>query len=152
MGAIGGQCSTLPVPIQGREELMVREELWREVHRLFTMERAALDDLILRRLLQAEAERLNVKVDPGEEDVVFGQAHGGQPGESRLLVVESREKTEDLRQQILKGGDFGGLVRQHTKGGYKESGGDMGWVDPHALPPPRSKRFATRGSRPWWRP
>lgn len=163
------------------------------------VERAALDDLILRRILQVEAERLKVKVEPGEEDVIFGQAHGGQPGESRLLamakksgqdvelvrqevrrqlmvtrlaekvtedvtvteedvskyyesnpqlstapplahlrllVVESRQKAEDLREQILKGGDFGALVRRYTLGGYKENGGDMGWIDPKVLPPP----------------
>jgi foldase protein PrsA len=163
------------------------------------VERAALDDLILRRLLQVEAERLQVKVGPGEEDVIFGQAHGGQPGESRLLamakksgqdveqvrqevrrqltmtrlaekvtegvtvsdedvakyyeshqelsavpalthlrllVVESQERAEQLRQRILKGEDFGALARQNSLGGYKESGGEMGWVDPHVLPPP----------------
>jgi foldase protein PrsA len=163
------------------------------------MERTALEDLISRKILQTEAERLKIKVEPGEEDVVFGQMHGGKPGESRLaemakktgqdvqrlreevrrqllmtrlaekvtegvtvsdedvvkyyeshpqitttpatahlrlLVVESKEKAEQLRKQILKGESFETLVSQQSTGGYKENGGDMGWVDPRMLPPP----------------
>ncbi|HSB81190.1 MAG TPA: peptidyl-prolyl cis-trans isomerase [Candidatus Methylomirabilis sp.] len=161
------------------------------------VERTVLDDLITRKLLQSEAERLRVKVEPGEEDVVFGQTHGGATGESklaemakrtgqdiqrmredvrrqllvtrlaekvtegvsvsdedvakyyethpetstspamaqlRLLIVETRGKAEQLRQQILSGESFEALVRQHSKGGYRERGGDMGWVDLRLLP------------------
>ena len=32
-------CSTLPAPTRGREEPMIREALWQEMHRLFTVER-----------------------------------------------------------------------------------------------------------------
>jgi len=160
-------------------------------------ERAALEDLITRRLLLAEAQRLKVEVAPGEEDAVFNKSHGGQPGEFRLqelakkrgqdlervredvrrqllmtrlaekitedvkvddedvakyyagrpqaftmpgpvhlrlLIVDSKEEAERLSEQAVKGGDFAALVRQHGKGGSKERGGDMGWVDPRMLP------------------
>src|SRR5512144_1455200 len=39
MDVPGGNCSTLPAPTRGREESMIREELWQEVHRLFTVDR-----------------------------------------------------------------------------------------------------------------
>ncbi len=64
MDRSGGGCSTLPVLTPGREELMVREELWREVHRLFSVEhwsKAAigreldLDVKTVRRCLQQPA-------------------------------------------------------------------------------------------------
>jgi len=32
-------CSTLPAPTRGREEPMIREALWQEIHRLFAVER-----------------------------------------------------------------------------------------------------------------
>ncbi len=175
----------------------LRPEVLSDPARKKEVERLALDDLITRRLMLAEAERLKVSVGPGEEDVVFGKAHGGQPGEPklaeaakksgedaermrqevrrqllmtrlkekltegvsvsdeevvqyyernkqtfmapgmahlRLLIVESREDAERLRGQALKGGNFEVLVRQHGKGGSKESGGDLGWVDPRMLP------------------
>ena len=32
-------CSTLPGPTRSREEPMIREALWQEIHRLFTVER-----------------------------------------------------------------------------------------------------------------
>ena len=35
----GTTCSTLPVPTRDREEPMIREALWQEIHRLFTVER-----------------------------------------------------------------------------------------------------------------
>ncbi len=165
-------------------------------------ERSALEDLVTRRLLLAEAQRLQIAVEPGEEDMAFGKAHGGKPGEFklveaakktgedvermrqevrrqllvtrlaekitgdvkvgdedvakyyeshrqsftmpgpahlRLLVVESKEEAERLREQALKGADFAALVRQHGKGGSKGRGGDMGWVDLRMLPAAMAK-------------
>ncbi len=175
----------------------LRAEVLSDPVRKKEVERLALDDLITRRLMLAEAERLRITVGTGEEDVVFGKAHGGQPGEPklaevakkagedsdrmrrevrgqlvmtrlrdkitetvsvsdeeianyynsrrqafaspalahlRLLIGESREEAERLRGQALKGADFATLVREHSKGGNKESGGDLGWVDPRMLP------------------
>ena len=176
----------------------IRPEVLSDPARKKDVERAALDDLVSRRLMLAEAERLNIIVGTGEEDVIFGKAHGGQPGEPklveaakkagenaeqmrqevrrqllmtrltekvtesvtvddedvakyyevhrqtfstpgtahlRLLIVESRKEAERLRSQAMKGADFGTLVRDYSKGGNKESGGDLGWVDPLMLPP-----------------
>jgi parvulin-like peptidyl-prolyl isomerase len=65
-------------------------------------ERAALDDLITRRVLLVEAERLKIVVGPGEEDVAFRTAHGGQPGEFKLADV-AKKKGEDvdrLREEV----------------------------------------------------
>ncbi len=177
----------------------LRPEILSDASRKKEVERLALDDLITRRLMLAEAERLKIVVGPGEEDVIFGKAHGGQPGELklaevakkagedtsrmrqevrsqllmtrlrdkiaegvsvtdedvakyyeshrqafaspelarlRLLILESRQEGERLRQQVLKGGDFAALAREHSKGGARERGGDMGWVDPRLLPAP----------------
>jgi transposase len=36
---VGNACSTLSAPTPGREEPMIREALWQEIHRLFTVER-----------------------------------------------------------------------------------------------------------------
>ncbi len=176
----------------------IRPEVLSDPARQKEVESTALDDLISRRLMLAEAERLNIIVGTGEEDVIFGKAHGGQPGEPklveaakkagenaeqmrqevrrqllmtrltekvtegvtvddedvakyykahrqtfstpgtahlRLLIVESPKEAERLRSQAKKGTDFGTLVRDYSKGGNKESGGDMGWVDPRMLPP-----------------
>jgi len=178
---------------QGR----IRPEALADPARRKEAERSALDDLVTRRLVLAEAEHLKVAVEPGEEDMAFRKAHGGQPGELklleaakkagedvermrqevrrqllmtrlaekvtegvtvndadvtkyyeshplvftqpgaarlRLLVVDSREEGERLRAQVLKGADFAALVRQYSKGGHKENGGEMGWVDPRMLP------------------
>jgi parvulin-like peptidyl-prolyl isomerase len=178
---------------QGR----LRPEAMADPARRKEAERAALDDLITRRVLLAEAQRLKIVVGPGEEDVAFRTAHGGQPGEFkladmakkkgedvdrlreevrgqllmtrlaekitedvrvsdedaakyyeahrqsftapgeahlRLLIVESKEDAEKLRAQAVKGADFAALVRQYGKGGHKENGGDMGWVDSRMLP------------------
>jgi len=179
---------------QGR----IRQESLADPVREKEAERVALDDLVTRRLLLAEAERLKITVGPGEEDVVFGKVHGAQPGEPklaeaakkagedtnrmrqevrnqllitrlrdkitedvsvsdediakyyeshrqafvapelarlRLLILDSRQEAERLHQQHLKGADFAALARERSKGGTRESGGDMGWVDPRMLPP-----------------
>lgn len=187
---------------QGR----IRPDVLAEPARRKEAERAALDDLITRRLLLAEAQRMKIEVGPGEEDVAFRTAHGGQPGQFkladiakkrgedvdrlreevrrqlvltrladkitedvkmtdedvakyyethrrsftapgevhlRLLIVDSREEAERLRAQAqAKGSDFAALVRQYSKGGHKENGGDMGWVDPRVLPASIAKAVA----------
>jgi hypothetical protein len=178
---------------QGR----VRPEALADPARRQEAERSALNDLITRRLLLAEAARLKIPLGPGEEDLAFNKAHGGQPGEAklaeaakkagedlermreevrrqllltrladkvtegvavdeadvakyyeahreaftvpgpvhlRLLIVDSRDEAERLRAQALRGADFAALVREHSKGGARESGGDMGWVDTRMLP------------------
>lgn len=178
---------------QGR----IRPDVQSDASRRVEAERFALDDLIAWRLMLAEAERLKVVVEPGEEDMAFGKAHGAKFGESmlvetakktgedvailrqqvrrqllmvrlrdkiagdvsvsddevvtyydshrqafrtpeqallRLLLVDSREEAERLRNQALRGADFAALAREHSKGGAKERGGEMGWVDLRMLP------------------
>ena len=74
-------CSTLPAPTPGREERMVREELWREVHRLFTVERWAkaaigreldLDVKTVRRCLRQATWRFGPRTDGVRLDYTVG--------------------------------------------------------------------------------
>ncbi len=183
----------------------VRPEALADPARRKEAERPALEDLITRRLLLAEAVRLKIPLGPGEEDLAFNKAHGGQPGEAklveaakkaggdlermreevrrqllmtrlaekvtgdvtvkdadvsnyyethrqafstpgpvrlRLLIVESKEEAERLRAQALKGADFAALAREHSKGGARDRGGDMGWLDPRMLPASIAKQVA----------
>lgn len=85
---------------QGR----VRPEVLADASRRIGAERFALDDLIAWQLVLAEAERLHVVVEPGEEDMVFGKTHGAQFGESMLVETakKSGEEVTRLRQQIRR--------------------------------------------------
>lgn len=85
---------------QGR----IRAEVLADPARRKDAEKSALDDLITRHLLLAEAERLKIVVGPGEEDVAFRTAHGGQPGEFKLADI-AKKKGEDadrLRQEVRR--------------------------------------------------
>jgi parvulin-like peptidyl-prolyl isomerase len=88
------------------------------------------------------AEKVTADVAISDEDVrKYYETHpqvARSPGHVRvrILSVDSREKADQLRAQIVRGADFGTLVRQHSMGGYKESGGDTGWIDPRFLPGP----------------
>lgn len=66
------------------------------------LERAILDDLIVRRLLAVEAEKLKIRVEPGEEDVIFGQAHGGKPGDTKLSETSQKvgQDAERMRAEV----------------------------------------------------
>jgi parvulin-like peptidyl-prolyl isomerase len=175
----------------------IRLDVLTDASRKKELERFALEDLITWRLVLAEAERLKITVEPGEEDMAFDKVHGAKFGESklvetakktgedvarlrqqvrrqllmtrlrdritegvsvsdddvanyyesqrhafvtpemahlRLLLVGSREGAERLRSEVLRGADFAALAREHSKGGARERGGDMGWVDPRMLP------------------
>ncbi len=82
------------------------------------MERLALDDLITRRLMVAEAERLKIAVGPGEEDVIFGKAHGGQPGEQKLAEAAKKagEDAERMRQEVRRQLLITWLTKKVTEG------------------------------------
>jgi parvulin-like peptidyl-prolyl isomerase len=87
------------------------------------------------------AEKVTSDVTVSDADVQrYYQAHQQAfsiPATSRLrlLIVDSRGVAERLRRRALAGEDFGKLVQEHAKGGAKERGGDLGWVDPGLLPP-----------------
>ncbi len=82
----------------------LRSEVLSDPARKKGVDRLALDDLIARRLMVAEAERLKIVVSPGEEDVIFGKAHGGQPGEPKLAEAARKagEDTERMRQEVRR--------------------------------------------------
>jgi peptidyl-prolyl cis-trans isomerase C len=85
---------------QGR----VRPEVLADPKRKAEVERSALQDLIDRQVIVAEARRLGITVEPGEEDMAFGKAHGAQWGESKL--IESAKRTgkdvKRLRQEVRR--------------------------------------------------
>ena len=83
---------------QGR----LRPEAVADPARRKDVEKAALDDLITRRLLLAEAQRLKIAIGAGEEDVAFRTAHGGQPGQFKLADI-AKKKGQDvdrLREEV----------------------------------------------------
>ena len=85
---------------QGR----VRPEALADPRRKAEVERSALEDLIDRQLIVAEARRLGISVEPGEEDMAFGKAHGAQWGESKLVESAKRtgEDVKRLRQEVRR--------------------------------------------------
>ena len=50
------------------------------------------------------------------------------------LVVADAQKAERLRKDILAGGDFAELARQHSLGPEAARNGELGWVSPGQLP------------------
>lgn len=49
----------------------------------------------------------------------------------RQMTVGTREEAERLASLLRDGTDFGWLARQHSTDGFKDSGGDSGWVEPN---------------------
>ncbi len=82
----------------------LRPEVLSDPSRKKEVEWLALDDLITRWLIVAEAERLKIAVGPGEEDVIFGTAHGGQPGEPKLAEAAKKagEDADKMRQEVRR--------------------------------------------------
>lgn len=53
-----------------------------------------------------------------------------------MTDAQAKEKLEELRDEILKGGDFSKLAAQYSEDpGSTTNGGDLGWLDPGATVP-----------------
>jgi len=49
---------------------------------------------------------------------------------ARHILVSSKEKCEELKQQIEKGSDFADMAKQHSTCPSGQSGGDLGSFSP----------------------
>lgn len=49
---------------------------------------------------------------------------------ARHILVDSKEKCEDLKQQILAGADFAEVAKQHSTCPSSRQGGDLGSFGP----------------------
>ncbi|MGD0279811.1 MAG: peptidylprolyl isomerase, partial [Smithella sp.] len=49
--------------------------------------------------------------------------------DSDKVKAQKKEKIENLRKQLLNGGDFAGLVRKYSDDPSKEVGGDLGFIE-----------------------
>ncbi|MHC4623608.1 MAG: peptidylprolyl isomerase [Planctomycetota bacterium] len=49
---------------------------------------------------------------------------------ARHILVETREKCEDIKKQIEAGGDFAELAREHSQCPSGQRGGDLGEFSP----------------------
>ena len=52
----------------------------------------------------------------------------------RSIIVDDRLKAKELLIQILQGGDFAQLAKEHSKGSNAAKGGDMGWISEVPFP------------------
>jgi len=59
------------------------------------------------------------------------------PNRPALAEADARKKLEEVRQKILAGADFGQMAQRYSDdSATADSGGDMGFVDPHKVVPP----------------
>lgn len=56
----------------------------------------------------------------------------GEPPRLRLaqITLPTREEAERIARLAAEGADFAWLARRHSTDGYREAGGDKGWVEP----------------------
>jgi parvulin-like peptidyl-prolyl isomerase len=60
----------------------------------------------------------------------------------RHIMLDSQEKAEEIYQELLEGGDFEALAKEHTTDvNTREAGGDLGWVPEFFIEEPLSSVF-----------
>jgi parvulin-like peptidyl-prolyl isomerase len=94
--------------------------------------RTAYDILLERNGLSDEQFRELVRSDALEEKlraaIAADSPGSGSQVHARHILLETREKAEEVRQRLLNGEDFAELARQESKDpGSKDKGGDLGW-------------------------
>ena len=98
----------------------------------------------LRRAILAQAMVQHLKDSISAEDVQkeYDSRYGG-PGElqykARHILVDSKEKAEDIIKKLENGADFAELAHKESKGPSSRQGGDLGWFSPGQMVEPFSK-------------
>ena len=87
------------------------------------LERNGTSDAQFRELIRADALEEKLRAAIATDSPTSGpQVH------ARHILLDTREKAEEVRQRLLNGEDFGELARQESKDpGTKDKGGDLGW-------------------------
>ncbi|HWP83900.1 MAG TPA: peptidylprolyl isomerase, partial [Terriglobia bacterium] len=94
----------------------------------------ALQQMYQARIKEFEEARLRRILIRTEESVL---SQSSAPTRPPLSSAEARKKLEGLRQQILAGGDFAELARQHSDDAASAPlGGDIGFVNYRTVIPP----------------
>ena len=87
------------------------------------LERNGMSDERFRELIRADALEEKLRAAIAMDSPTSGpQVH------ARHILLETREKAEEVRQRLLSGEDFAEIARQESKDpGSKDRGGDLGW-------------------------
>lgn len=87
------------------------------------LSRNGLTDAQLRELVRSDILEEKLRTAVGTDGPVAGpQVH------VRHILLETREKADEVRQRLLDGADFGELARLESKDpGSRDNGGDLGW-------------------------
>ncbi len=122
-------------------EAEFRQALASENLNLETLEKKYKDRIMIDRLIDIEVRR-RVSVSPKEIWDYYNEhkAEFEKPRSAKVRSILMRtggetsdEDAEKLANQVLgrveEGGSFILLAREYSSGPYKESGGDMGWVE-----------------------
>jgi parvulin-like peptidyl-prolyl isomerase len=94
--------------------------------------RTAYDVMLDRNGLSDQQFRELVRSDALEEKlraaIAADSPSSGPQVHARHMLLETREKAEEVRQRLLNGEDFAELARQESKDtATKDKGGDLGW-------------------------
>ncbi|MFN0070014.1 MAG: peptidylprolyl isomerase [Chloroflexota bacterium] len=87
------------------------------------LERNGLGDTQFRELVRSDAleEKLRLAI-------AADAPTSGPQVRARHILLDSREKAEEVRERLMRGEDFADLARQESKDpGSKDKGGDLGW-------------------------
>ncbi|HUP43787.1 MAG TPA: peptidyl-prolyl cis-trans isomerase [Thermoanaerobaculia bacterium] len=81
---------------------------------------------------QVLAPTIEVRREEMEANYEARRESFGKPPRLRLaqITVPTREEAERIAQLAAEGADFAWLARRHSTDGYREAGGDKGWVEP----------------------
>lgn len=82
----------------------------------------AITDAQLRQVYQAEIAKLDLN-----------------EYRARHILVDSRQRAEQLITELDMGGNFANLARQHSSDGSAQQGGDLGWFSPQQMVPEFSR-------------
>jgi parvulin-like peptidyl-prolyl isomerase len=87
------------------------------------LERNGTSDAQFRELLRADALEEKLRAAIAADSPTSGpQVH------ARHILLETRERAEEVRQRLVNGEDFAEVARQESKDpGTKDKGGDLGW-------------------------